>query len=331
MTNKAIMMLGHGSRDKAACDEFKQLVDLIGARMTGWSIGHGWLEFARPTIGEGLESLKAAGATDIYAIPGMLFAAGHVKNDLPSELHEFSRNNPSIRLRMGRELAIDAKLLQAAADRIEAAWEQVVSDCDSKGETIERKDALLLVVGRGTSDPDANGNVAKVARMLGEGLGFGHSDCAFSGVAHPRTGEALERLMPLGYKRILVFPYFLFTGILVDRIRSETNEIAAKFPAVDFIPVNYLGTHRLVVEAFIERLREIDSGDNAMNCQLCKYRARLPGYENEVGAIQQGHHHHVRGMGHDHDHGHTHDSHDHHDHAHAHDHENCDHPSHKHG
>ena len=211
MSKQAIMVLGHGSRDPQASAEFTALVEQIQARMDGWLVGHGWLEFARPTIGEGLELLRQAGATDILAVPGMLFAAGHVKNDLPSELHEFAHRHPEVRIRMGRDLSIDPKLLRAAADRIEAAWEQASEDSPD----IERKDSLLLVVGRGTSDPDANGNVAKVARMLGEGLGFGFVDCAFSGVAHPRTGAALERWMRLQPKRVLVFPYFLFSGILV--------------------------------------------------------------------------------------------------------------------
>jgi sirohydrochlorin cobaltochelatase len=34
-------------------------------------------------------------------------------------------------------------------------------------------ETLLMVVGRGASDPDANSNVAKVMRMLWEGFGFG--------------------------------------------------------------------------------------------------------------------------------------------------------------
>ena len=307
MSKQAIMVLGHGSRDEQACSEFTALVGQIQARMDGWLVGHGWLEFARPTIGEGLELLRQAGATDILAVPGMLFAAGHVKNDLPSELHEFAERHPEVRIRMGRDLSIDPKLLRAAADRIEAAWDQAAEASPE----IERKDSLLLVVGRGTSDPDANGNVAKVARMLGEGLGFGFVDCAFSGVAHPRTGEALERWMRLEPKRVLVFPYFLFSGILVNRIRSETETIAARFPSSEIVSVDYLGLHRLVVESFIERIREIETGNTAMNCQLCKYRTRIVGYEAEVGAVQQGHHHHVRGANHDH----------HHDHRDAHGHE----------
>ena len=71
------------------------------------------------------------------------------------------------------------------------------------------------MVGRGASDPDANSNVAKVTRMLWEGFGFGWAETAYSGVTFPLVEPALEKAARLGFRRIVVFPYFLFTGILV--------------------------------------------------------------------------------------------------------------------
>jgi sirohydrochlorin cobaltochelatase len=41
-----------------------------------------------------------------------------------------------------------------------------------------------------------------------------------------------------------------------------------------------------------------------MNCQLCKYRTQIIGYESDAGAAQSAHHHHVRGIGTDGDHSH---------------------------
>ncbi len=322
MGKTAIMVCGHGSRDTDAMREFERLTAGIERLMPGVDVGAGYLEFARPTIAEALQSLKDKGATDILAVPGMLFAAGHVKNDLPSEINEFAQRNPDIAIRFGRDLTIDPKLLRAAADRIEAALEQVDDE-------IERSETLLMVIGRGTSDPDANSNIAKVARMLWEGMGFGWAEIGFSGVAFPRVGPALERAVRLGFKRILVFPYFLFTGVLVKRIHSETAVVAAAHPEIEFVTVDYLKDHTLVLEALIDRINEIDAGLNNMNCQLCKYREQVIGYEGDVGKVQEGHHHHVRGIGTD-DHGHSHGGH-HHDHGHGHDHGHHHHNGHGHG
>ncbi|MBV9521509.1 MAG: sirohydrochlorin chelatase, partial [Alphaproteobacteria bacterium] len=256
------MVCGHGSRDRDAIREFELVAAGIKARLPGYDIETGYLEFARPMIRDGLEALKARGAKRILAVPGMLFAATHVKNDLPWEINTFAAENPGIAVDFGRDLAIDAKLLDAAAARIasaELAAKRVVA----------RGDSLLLVVGRGTNDPDANSNIAKVARMLWEGMGFGWAEIAFSGVAHPRVGPALERAARLGFQRIIVFPYFLFTGILVKRIYGETDAVAARHPGIEFMKAPYLRDHPAVLDAFAERVEEIRGGNPAMNCQLC--------------------------------------------------------------
>lgn len=310
MDNTAILMCGHGSRDPDAVAEFAAMSERLKARLPQHPVGHAFLEFARPIIRDGLEALKAAGAVRILAQPVMLFAAGHVKNDLPWEINSFAAQNPGVAIEYGRELAVDLKLLGAAQERIAGAEAKA-------GAGVARRDTLLLVVGRGTNDPDANSNVAKVARMLWEGMGFGWTEIAYSGVTSPRVDEALERAARLGFRRIVVFPYFLFTGVLVKRIYAQADAAAAAHPEVEIVKASYLSDHPLVLDALAERLGEISSGDNVMNCRMCKYREQVIGYEADRGAAQAGHHLHVRGIGvdgHHHDHGHDH--HHHHDHHH---------------
>jgi sirohydrochlorin cobaltochelatase len=311
MSETAVLLCGHGSRDPEAIGEFEIAAAALRRRLAdrapGGDFATGYLEFARPTIQEGLAALRAQGARRILAIPGMLFAASHVKNDLPWEMNSFLAENPGVDVRLGRDLGIHPKLLQAAADRIAAAAPE------------GRADSLLVVVGRGTNDPDANSNIAKIARMLWEGLGFGWAEAAFSGVAHPRVDAALDRATKLGFRRIVVFPYFLFTGVLVKRIYAQTDEAAVRFPEIEFVKAGYLGDHPQVIEAFAERVAEFGGGDPAMNCQLCKYRTQIVGYEQDAGAPQQGHHHHVRGGAHEHGHDHDQD-HGHHGHSHPHPH-----------
>ena len=305
MTETAVLLCGHGSRDPEAIGEFEAAAAALRRRLAnlapGGDFATGYLEFARPTIQEGLATLTERGARRILAIPGMLFAASHVKNDLPWEMNSFIAANPGVDVRLGRDLGIDPKLLHAASERIAAAAPE------------GRSDSVLVVVGRGTNDPDANSNIAKIARMLWEGMGFGWAEAAFSGVAHPRVDEALDRAARLGFRRIVVFPYFLFTGVLVKRIYAQTDEVATRYPEVKFVKAKYLGDHPQVIDAFAERVGEFAERDPAMNCQLCKYRTQIVGYEHDAGMPQQAHHHHVRGgeQGHDHEHHHHQDSRDH--------------------
>jgi sirohydrochlorin cobaltochelatase len=289
MTEKlSVMLCGHGSRNRKAVTEFSNLSQRLKQRLPQYPVEFGYLEFATPIIREGLDKLRAAGATRVLAVPGMLFAAGHAKNDIPSVLNAYAADN-NIRIDYGKELGIDPKMMRAAADRIQEA-------IDAAPSSVEKHETLLLVVGRGASDPDANSNVAKVMRILWEGFGFGWGEVAYSGVTFPLVEPALEHITKLGFKRIIVFPYFLFTGVLVQRIYMATDAVAAKHPEVEFLKAPYLNDHPAVVETFVERIEQIISGDIAMNCQMCKYRTAVLGFEAEVGAVQESHHHHVEGI-----------------------------------
>jgi len=295
---------GHGSRDVAAVREFSVVAAALRKRFPDRDVEYGFLEFAQPIIREGLDKLAARGATRVLAVPGMLFAAGHAKNDIPSVLNTYMAQNPGLQITYGRELGIDPRMIRAAGDRVSAA----LVEADAELGPVSRHETLLLVVGRGASDPDANSNVAKVCRMMWEGLGFGWAETAYSGVTFPLVKPALEHAVKLGYRRVVVFPYFLFTGILVRRIYDHVDEVAAAHRHVQIVKASYLNDHPLVLDTFAERVEEILHGANVMNCQMCKYREQVLGFEDEVGLAQLSHHHHVEGIGtgdahHGHDHG----------------------------
>jgi sirohydrochlorin cobaltochelatase len=324
MSKTGVMVCGHGSRDEDAVREFESVAAGIRARLPHYHVESGFLEFAKPIIRDGLDRLRESGHDLVLAVPGMLFAAGHAKNDIPSVLRTYEAQHPEMEIRYGRELAIDTKLLTAAGARIEEALTQA-------GDGIAKEETLLMVVGRGASDPDANSNVAKVMRLLWEGFGFGWGETCYSGVTFPLVEPGLEHAARLGYRRIVVFPYFLFTGVLVKRIYHYTDLVAARHPEIEFVKAPYLSDHPAVLDSFAERVEEILTGDNVMNCKLCKYREQVLGFEAEVGLPQESHHHHVEGIGtgstpdhhHDHAQGHGHaQGHHHHHHPYPH----ADHP-----
>ena len=310
MSDTAVMLCGHGSRDEAAIAEFTALAHTLSSRFT-WPVAHGFLEFATPVIREGLDRLREGGAREILAVPGMLFAAGHVKNDIPGVLNTWSRDT-GIQVRYGRDLGHDMKMIKAAGERVEEA----IQTANATQDHVAAGDTLLLVVGRGTSDPDANANVARVSRLLTEGLGLGWGETAYSGVTFPLVAPALDHVVRLGFRRIIVFPYFLFTGVLVRRIYNAATSAAARYPDTSIVQADYLNDHPYVVETFVARVDEILNGTGNMNCQACKYREQVLGFEDEVGLRQESHHHHVEGIGtgHHHHHGGHHHPYPHRDH-----------------
>jgi sirohydrochlorin cobaltochelatase len=341
-----VMICGHGSRNRQAVTEFAQLAEGLRRILPQVPVEYGYLEFAQPILRDGLDSLRAQGVKRVLAVPGMLFAAGHAKNDIPSVLNSYAAET-GLRIDYGRELGVDLKMIQAAGARIREALDR--ADAAGPG-PLPLAETLLVVVGRGSSDPDANSNVSKVTRMLVEGFGFGWGETVYSGVTFPLVEPGLRHVVRLGFKRIVVFPYFLFSGVLVSRIRQHTALVAADHPELEFVDAAYLGDHPLVIDTFRERVEEVVRGETQMNCSLCKYRAQVLGFEAEVGAPQQSHHHHVEGLiegctlcehectgacqpdgipiplghhhGHDHDHDHSHD----HGHSHSHDHGHAPYP-----
>lgn len=326
-----VMICGHGSRSQSAVDEFATLAEKLPAYLPNdWLTDYGYLEFANPVIRDGLDNLRAAGCERILAVPGMLFAAMHAKNDIPTVLNTYAAKH-GITVQYGRELGVDPKMIAAAAGRIQEA----VDRANTEHGALPLTETCLVVIGRGASDPDANGNVAKIARMLQEGMGFGWVETGYSGVTFPLVEPCLQHVARLPYTRVIVFPYFLFSGILIDRIYGLTDQVAAEHVDIQFVKAGYLGDHPKVLETFAERILEqtgsnpppncgicgyreqvlaFDNGDHKHitpdqrqhpafgdtpppTCVLCKYRTAVLGFEAEVGAVQESHHHHVEGQG----------------------------------
>ncbi|WP_435104919.1 sirohydrochlorin chelatase [Arhodomonas sp. AD133] len=306
----AVLVVGHGSRDVEGVEEFHTLASHLRHQFPERDCETGFLEFATPLISDGVDRLVQRGARRITAVPGMLMAAGHAKNDIPSELNALQQHHPEVEIRYGTELGVHARMIKAAGARIEEAEADAGADYD-------RADTVLLVVGRGASDSDANSNISKIARMLWEGMGFGWAEVCYSGVTRPSIAEGLKRASMLGFRRVLVFPYFLFTGRLVKRIYDTADEFASENPGIDVVKAPYLRDHPEVIAAFIDRLHTTERGEGRMNCQLCQYREQIIGFEDRVGQPQEGHHHHVRGAGTDADHSHGHHHHHHHTHHHG--------------
>ncbi|MDH5798851.1 MAG: sirohydrochlorin chelatase [Paracoccaceae bacterium] len=332
MIKTGVMICGHGSRSQAAVDEFKVLAEKLPAYLPDdWMVDYGYLEFANPVIRDGLDKLREAGCERILAVPGMLFAAMHTKNDIPTVLNSYAEKH-GLEVKYGRELGIDPKMIAAAGARIQEA----VDRANVKHGQLALEDTCLVVIGRGASDPDANANVAKVARMLWEGIGFGWCEIGYSGVTFPLVEPCLSHVAKLGYKRVIVFPYFLFSGILINRIFGFTDQVAAAHPDIQWEKAGYLNDHPKVLETFAERVLEqtgtvpvpncgtcayreqvltiegaghkhVKPEDRANHpafadvppptCVLCKYRVQVLGFEAEVGAVQESHHHHVEGQG----------------------------------
>lgn len=273
MSHSSLLLVGHGSRSAAGVAEYWDFAGVLRAAAPHLDIGCGFIELAEPDLDTAIDGLVADGATSVAAVPLVLLGAGHLKNDGPNALHRARHRHPGVTFAYGRHLGIHPLVLNVADERIRTA---IGDDAGSWA---------VVVVSRGSSDPDANADLYKVARLLWDSRGLGVVEPAFVSLAPPSVPEALERCARLGATRIAVFPYFLFTGILVDRIREQTTTWAAAHPDIEVRAVPHLGADPRMAELALERHAEALAGDARMNCDCCIYRVALPGYEHH-------HHHH---------------------------------------
>jgi sirohydrochlorin cobaltochelatase len=159
----------------------------------------------------------------------------------------------------------------------------------------------VVVLGRGSSDRQANGDMAKMARWLMEETDHELVDLAFTGITYPRLEKAVQRQSLLGMMQVVVLPYYLFNGTLVERIDRQVENLKAQYPAIRFTSTAYFGFEREIFEVLEERVNDLKRGapDSLMPCDGCKYRAF--GIENGLGG-----HHHDDSVAHTHEHDHPH-------------------------
>jgi sirohydrochlorin cobaltochelatase len=135
----------------------------------------------------------------------------------------------------------------------------------------------VLFVGRGSSDPDANGDVYKMARLLWEGSGYQTVETCFIGITHPRLEEGFRRARLYQPKRIIVLPYFLFTGVLVKKIFDITAQQQEQYPEISMTCLPEMGIQPQLLSVLREREIETQLGQVQMNCEMCKFRQAAVG------------------------------------------------------
>jgi sirohydrochlorin cobaltochelatase len=289
----ALLIVGHGSRDPRGGREFHDLVGLVRGSNPSLTVEGGFIELSRPPISECVDRLAESGARNVAAVPLMLLAAGHAKNDIPATLVREKIGHPEMSFSYGRALGVRPELLELMDERISAVVHEE-----------EKEETAVLVVGRGSSDPDANSDLSKIARLFYEGRPYPVVESAYVSMTPPDVANGLDRCLKLGAKRVVVFSYFLFTGVLEERIRGQSRAFAEANPGVGVLYAGYFGPDPSLADLVVERYTEAVRGDIRMNCDVCVHRVALPGFEEKVGAPATPHYH-PDEPGHQH-HGHHH-------------------------
>jgi sirohydrochlorin cobaltochelatase len=266
------------------------IADMVAAALPEVAVDAGFLEMSEPPAGPVLDRLVAHGCRRVVVLPLMLLAAGHGKSDVPAIVLEARQRHPATEIVFGSPLGVARDLVALLGDR--------VVDAGGKG-------LPLLVVARGTSDPDANAEAHRAARLIAEWTAAPFVHTAFTGVTWPTVPEGLDVMARLGHEQVALVFWFLCDGRLVSRARDHAAEFTVG-TGVEVIDAGYLGPDARVLPVILERYEAaLDGAAPVYSCDTCAYRAPFPGLEDRVGQ--------ARGVGHSHlaadhrHHGHTHD------------------------
>ncbi len=288
---RPLLAIGHGTKNERGRQTFLDFVETYQQLDTSRPVIPCFLELTEPTIQQGVEACIAQGYTEISALPILLFAARHNKFDVTNELDRARSPYPQLSFSYGRHFGITPKIIELWRDRLVELDTPI-----NNPRNISRADTVLLFVGRGSSDPDANGDVCKLARIMWEGSGYKTVETCFIGISHPRLDEGFRRAYLYQAKRIIVLPYFLFTGTLMEKIFEISAQEQAQYPDIDFACLPEMGIAPQLLQVIREREIEAQLGQVAMNCEMCKFRLAAAD-----GGPEHGHHHHGHGHHHHHD------------------------------
>jgi sirohydrochlorin cobaltochelatase len=319
-----LLLVGHGSRNRDGNKEILHFAAQWRERHPGWRIEVCFIEHAEVLLDEGLN--RAAGnAKKVVVIPFILNAAGHVKMELPHAVEEARARHPGVEFQVVRHLGMGREIFEVLQGQLDRLMKQLdMPDPCTTG---------VILLGRGSSDAGANGELAKMARWIFEDNDHELVDIAFTGVTWPRLETAVQRQVKLGMTQVAIVPVYLFTGVLMERIKAQAERLQRQYPQVAFA----LGTHFGFDKGIFDLLDAKVGGDelpegSLLECDGCKYRLAAEDEHlhdhSHTATHDHGHEHghahggcgHQHGGKHDHDHGHGHchghnHSHDHHSHG----------------
>lgn len=271
-------MVGHGSRESAGNLEIEQFAAKWRERRPEWRIEVCFIEFADVLLNEGLDRAAHHGGRVLVA-PLILNAAGHVKMEIPEAIEHARLRHPQVEFVYARHLGACEEILAILRRNLRKAMSQL--------DMPDPRNTGIVLLGRGSSDRVANGEVARMARWLFEEGEHPLVDIAFTGITHPRLESVVQRQVRLGMGQIVVLPYYLFTGTLIERIKRQVARLQQQYPRVHFALGDYFGFEEEIYALLEQRLAEAGGPAQAMmECDGCKYRELAADH----GA---GHHHHT--------------------------------------
>lgn len=260
-----ILLVGHGSREASGNQEILAFAAQWRARCPQWRIEVCFIEFAPPSLHDGLLA-ATQGAKRVLVLPLILNAAGHVKMEIPEAIEHARAHAPQVEFLYAPHLSACDPILAILKRRLR----QAMSALDMPDPTTTG----VVLLGRGSSDRAANGDMAKMARWLQEAGDHEMVDLAFTGITFPRLERVVQRQALIGIKQVVVLPYYLYTGTLMQRIHRQVEHLRAQYPQLRFVCGTHFGFEPEIFALLEQRVTDLEAGtpESKMACDGCSFR-----------------------------------------------------------
>ncbi|MFN6487627.1 MULTISPECIES: sirohydrochlorin chelatase [unclassified Nostoc] len=245
---RPLLLIGHGTRDAEGRQALLNFATAYAALDPSRSVVPCFLELTGPTIEEAVEQCVERSYIELSVLPVMLFAGRHSKFEVPNELDRAKARYPQLKFHYGHHFGITPKIIEL--------WRSRLAQLDYpeyNPQQISRSDTVLLFVGSGSSNSDANADVYKIARIIWEGSGYSTVENCFIVITQPKLEEGFRRARFYQPKRIIVLPYFLFIGILMKKIINITAQQQEQYPDISMICLPEMGLHPQLFSLLRER------------------------------------------------------------------------------
>jgi len=265
LRDTTILIVGHGSREESGNQEIRDFIAQWRARQPGWRIEVCFIEFASPSLHDGLGA-AAQDARRVLVLPLILNAAGHVKMEIPEAIEHARAHSPQVEFLYGPHLTACDPILAILKRQLRRAMAALdMPDPTTTG---------VVLLGRGSSDRGANGDMAKMARWLQEAGDHELVDLAFTGITFPRLERVVQRQARIGMTQIVVLPYYLYTGTLMQRIGRQVEHLRAQYPQIRFALGTHFGFEPEIFALLEQRVSDLVAGrqDSALSCDGCRFR-----------------------------------------------------------
>lgn len=257
---RGLLVVGHGTADEVGAAETREVAARAAGLLPGVPVELGFLELVSPTIHDAVARLAARGCREVMAAPLLLFTAGHALRDVPEALSA-AVAAVGMRAHQAAALGLHPEIVQLSRTR----RAQALAGAGPGNPAATR----LLMVGRGSSDPSAPGQLLEFARATladDDGLTAGGLDLGFVAAAEPPLAAAISALCALpreAARRIVVQPHLLFRGHVEERVNEEVARGRAARPDLEWLQVARLGgtepVARAVVDRATDRWQELDA------------------------------------------------------------------------